>query len=116
MPETVLNGDASRSPVFPTGDAVPDDLEELDEPGGELDELDALDHQLIAQLRLRVRCARAQQLGRRAVGLPATALAQENAMLRQYVSRLGPGGAGIALAILALSAPAAHSLPADPAR
>ena len=36
-------------------------------------------------------------------------------MLRQYVARLGPDGAGIALAILALSAPAAHPLPADPA-
>ncbi|WP_280724298.1 hypothetical protein [Kitasatospora sp. MAA4] len=99
-----------------------DDLDQLEltEPGADadaegLDLLALLDQQLIARLLLRVRWAREQQLQRRAVGLPATALAQENAMLRQYVARLGPDGAGIALAILALSAPAARPLPADPA-
>jgi hypothetical protein len=62
-----------------------------------------LDEQLIGQLILRAGQVRDQQLSQRAARLPTTSLAQENAMLKQYVSRLGKPGASIVLAILELS-------------
>ncbi|MDH6128566.1 hypothetical protein [Kitasatospora sp. GP82] len=98
MPETVQNVDASR--LRPAVSATVADG---------VGELDRLDEQLIAQLVLRVHCARDQQLSRRAAGLPATTLAEETAMMRQYATRLGQPGVGIALAILALSRSAAHA-------
>ncbi|MGV9269087.1 hypothetical protein ACWDRR_30965 [Kitasatospora sp. NPDC003701] len=132
MPEPVLRGDPpasvtaldAGSPDGSTGRAEPVDraghAHLADHAGltghaGHTDPADVadvadlaeLDGQLIAQLLRRARCARAQQLGRRAAGLPASTLSQENAMLRQYSSRLGQPGAEIALAILALSRPPA---------
>ncbi|MBD0690949.1 hypothetical protein [Streptomyces sp. CBMA123] len=94
MPETVPYGDLPRPPRATAG-AAHEAAEELSE----------LDEQLIAQLVLRIRLGRGHQLSRRAAGLPTTSLAQENAMLRRYVARLGDPGAGIALAILELSRP-----------
>ncbi|MFJ3218731.1 hypothetical protein ACIPLC_22765 [Kitasatospora sp. NPDC086801] len=95
MPEPFPPGDAPRVP--------PPSAEGTADPAAA--ELSELDEQLIAQLVHRVRLARDHQLSRRAAGLPTTSLAQENAMLRRYASRLGDRGAGIALAILELSRP-----------
>ncbi|MFH8385204.1 hypothetical protein ACH4E7_30395 [Kitasatospora sp. NPDC018058] len=95
MPEPFPRGDAPRVPQPSTEGTADPAAAELSE----------LDEQLIAQLVHRVRLARGHQLSRRAAGLPTTSLAQENAMLRRYVSRLGDQGAGIALAILELSRP-----------
>ncbi|MFF8730449.1 hypothetical protein ACF073_28805 [Streptomyces sp. NPDC015171] len=61
------------------------------------------DEELIAQLIRRVQRSRGRQLNRRAAGLPATTLAGENEMVRQYTARLGRPGRDIALAILALA-------------
>ncbi|MEU8927276.1 hypothetical protein AB0D10_41225 [Kitasatospora sp. NPDC048545] len=94
MPQSVPHGDLPR-PLRPTAGAADEAAEKLS----------ALDEQLIAQLVRRIRLGRGHQLSRRAAGLPTTSLAQENAMLRQYVARLGDPGAGIALAILELSRP-----------
>ncbi|MFF2144722.1 hypothetical protein [Kitasatospora sp. NPDC058190] len=98
MPEPFPHGDAPRVPLPSTEGTT-------DPAAAELSELSELDEQLIAQLVHRIRLARGQQLSRRAAGLPTTSLAQENAMLRRYASRLGDQGAGIALAILELSRP-----------
>jgi chorismate mutase len=95
MPEPFPHGDAPRVPLPPTEGTADPAAAELSE----------LDEQLIAQLVHRIRLARGHQLSRRAAGLPTTSLAQENAMLRRYASRLGDQGAGIALAILELSRP-----------
>lgn len=115
-PATTLDAGTAGTAAGTTGSAEPVGLADparLADPTDptKLDELAELDGQLIAQLLLRARCARAHQLGRRAAGLPASTLSQENAMLRQYTARLGQPGAEIALAILALSRP-----PATPAR
>jgi chorismate mutase len=96
MPEPVLHGDL---PGWPRPFA-PD-------PAAEAALLAELDELLITQLVRRVRQARGEQLNRRAAGLPATNLAQENAMLRQYAARLGEPGVSIAHAILELSRPPA---------
>ncbi|MFJ9844005.1 hypothetical protein ACIRYZ_26805 [Kitasatospora sp. NPDC101155] len=95
MPEPFPHGDAPRVPLPSTEGSTDPAAAELSE----------LDEQLIAQLVHRIRLARGHQLSRRAAGLPTTSLAQENAMLRRYASRLGDQGAGIALAILELSRP-----------
>ncbi|GAB2724967.1 hypothetical protein [Kitasatospora kifunensis] len=129
MPEPVLRSDMPRSPV-PAQTAAADygdsadltalteltdltnltgltDLTDLTDLTQRTDptELEQLDRQLIAQLIRRAHRARGHQLSRRAAGLPATTLAQENAMLQHYAARLGEPGTRIALAILDLSRP-----------
>ncbi|WP_406194820.1 hypothetical protein OH807_06045 [Kitasatospora sp. NBC_01560] len=109
MPEPVLHGDPPR-PSAPLGESTPEGAAERSALAelADLAELEELDEQIVSQLLRRTRCARAHQLSRRAASLPASTLGQENAMLRQYTSRLGQPGAEIALAILALSRPPAR--------
>ncbi|MEV4615668.1 hypothetical protein AB0K43_24205 [Kitasatospora sp. NPDC049258] len=97
MPEPVLHGDLPGWPLPSAAGPTP-----TDPPLAELDE------QLIGQLVRRARQARDEQLDRSAAGVPATNLAQENAMLRRYAARLGRPGASIAHAILELSRPPAE--------
>ncbi|WP_212909775.1 hypothetical protein [Streptomyces sp. TS71-3] len=73
------------------------------QPADGADPLVVLDEQLIAQLLRRARLARQRQRERRAARLPATDLAEENAMLRRYAAVLGEPGIAVAMALLALS-------------
>jgi hypothetical protein len=67
-------------------------------------------NELLIHLLLRwVQRARDHQLARRTAGLPTINVSWENAIVDQYAARLGRDGAEIALALLALSRPAARA-------
>ncbi|GAA1643052.1 hypothetical protein [Actinoplanes couchii] len=86
--------------------------EDLFAPEPEADPCDSLDDLLISMLIDRTLRARGQHEARAEAGLPVRKMAWEYAMVKRYTSRLGPEGAEIARAMLAL----AHSrsdLPPD---
>ena len=67
--------------------------------------VEEIDAQLVELIRRRTEYARRDQLARRAGGLPARRLADENAMVQRFSAHLGGRGIEIAAAVIALSQP-----------
>ncbi|GGQ85017.1 chorismate mutase family protein [Couchioplanes azureus] len=88
---------------------IPEDLFAPDPEGGPCEQLDGL---LIALLVDRTLVARDHQAARGEAGLPVRKMAWEYAMVKRYTAQLGPPGAEIARALLALAHSPQHLPPA----
>ncbi|WP_018680909.1 hypothetical protein [Actinokineospora enzanensis] len=98
---TIMSNDRTADPTI---DAT---IHPLSAPVGTDDhpELDELDERIIALVLHRAHRARHHHQARRAAGLPAVRHSAEYDMVRRYSARLGPQGARIAAALLALARP-----------